>query len=163
MVTIIAIFTSSGTAVQEVADVQPNIESISSQVVPRQDPKLQTINGYSGYNDNSIQLAAVEDRSGIYRWMGTNLSEINPTLTLIAYANNIIEIQNPTDEVHGLVLTLGEKNITSSGDIHSEETGHASIRPYILEPNATTIPIMEYHCEYHPQAMKGNIQIMTST
>lgn len=163
MVTIIAIFTSVGMVVRGVVGVQPNIENISGRVVLGQDPKLQPTNSNSGYKDNLIQLRAVEDRSGIYRWMGTNKSEINPTLTLTANANNTIEILNPTDEVHRLMLTLGDKNLTSSGDIHPEETGRASIRPYILEPNATRIPIMEYHCEHHPQTMKGNIQIMART
>ena len=52
--------------------------------------------------DNPIQLGVVEQQE-VYRW-SDNSGSINPTLKLIVNANNIVQIQNPTDEEHEMII-----------------------------------------------------------
>ena len=86
----------------------------------------------------------------IYRWLSS--SEINPTITITANVDNVIQITNPTDIKHELVIESNGKEIAASGDIGPDSTGKLSINP-------TTTGTFEYHCEYHPDTMKGTITV----
>jgi hypothetical protein len=94
--------------------------------------------------------------NGTYRW-ATN-DTINPTITLVANVNNTITVNNPTDEVHELVIAMaqGGAEVASTGDIPPNGHGELSIMP-----NATES--LQYHCEYHPQTMLGDIRITNAT
>lgn len=94
--------------------------------------------------------------NGTYRWAINDT--INPTITLVANVNNTITVDNPTDEVHELVIAMaqGGGEVASTGDIQPNGHGELSIMP-----NATES--LQYHCQYHPQTMLGTIRITNAT
>jgi plastocyanin len=101
--------------------------------------------------NNIIQLGIVEQQE-VYRWSDDN-GTTNPTLKLIVNADNIVQIQNPTDEEHEMIIESQQGNeLTTSGDIEPNSSGELSFRP-----NMTGT--FQYHCEYHPSTMRGMIEV----
>lgn len=101
--------------------------------------------------DNIIQLSVTEEKE-VYRW--SNNEGINPTLRFIANKNNTVQIQNPTDEEHEMIIeSLQDKELVSSEGIDPAGSGQLSFKP-----NMTGT--FEYHCEYHPDTMKGIIEVV---
>jgi plastocyanin len=98
---------------------------------------------------NIIKMSAKEVNE-IYRW--STDAGINPTLTLVANANNVIQIDNPTDTKHELVIESNDTELASSGDIGPDSSAQLMFMP-------TTAGTFEYHCEYHPDTMKGTIEV----
>jgi len=98
---------------------------------------------------STIKMSAKEV-NGIYRW--STDAGINPTLTLVANANNTIQIQNPTDEKHELVIDSNGTELASSGDILAGNSGQLMFKP-------TMTGTFGYHCQYHPDTMKGTVEI----
>ncbi len=101
----------------------------------------------------TIKMSAKEVDE-VYRW--STDAGINPTLKLVANANNMIQIQNPTDDKHELVIELNDTELASSGDIGPDSSGELTFRP-------TMTGALEYHCEYHPDTMKGTIEVTSSS
>ena len=95
----------------------------------------------------SIQMSVTEEGEN-YRW--SNIQGTNPTLRFLTNANNTVQILNPTNEKHEMIIGSEGKQLASSGDIARSSSGHVS-----FTPNATGT--FEYHCEYHPNTMKGTI------
>jgi VCBS repeat-containing protein len=102
--------------------------------------------------ENTINMSAKEVDE-VYRW--STDAGINPTLKLVANANNVIQIQNPTDEKHELVIESDDTELASSGDIGPDSSGQLTFKP-------TMTGTLEYHCEYHPDTMKGSIEVTAS-
>src|ERR687897_2764065 len=101
--------------------------------------------------NNIIQLGVVEQQE-VYRWSDDN-GTTNPTLKLIVNADNIVQIQNPTDEEHEMIIESQQGNeLTTSGDIEPNSSGELSFRP-----NMTGT--FQYHCEYHPSTIRGMIEV----
>lgn len=101
--------------------------------------------------NNTIQLGVVEQQE-VYRWSDDN-GTTNPTLRLIVNADNIVQIQNPTDEEHEMIIESQQGNeLATSGDIEPNSSGELSFRP-----NMTGT--FQYHCEYHPATMRGMIEV----
>ena len=101
--------------------------------------------------NNIIQLGVVEQQE-VYRWSDDN-GTTNPTLKLIVNADNIVQIQNPTDEEHEMIIESQQGNeLTTSGDIEPNSSDELSFRP-----NMTGT--FQYHCEYHPATMRGMIEV----
>ena len=100
---------------------------------------------------NTIFINVVE-MDGVYRWY--NDQEVNPTLTLWANVENTIQIHNPTDEKHEFVIESQSTEIATSGDILSDGNGNVTIKPNMEYT-------LEYHCKYHPDTMKGQIEIIS--
>ena len=96
----------------------------------------------------------MKDAGGIYKWTNATNGLENPELNLKANVNNIIQIQNPTNTKHELVIDSQGKEVATSGDIAPGASGQASFRP-----NGTGL--FSYHCEYHPDTMKGTIKLTT--
>lgn len=105
-------------------------------------------------SDNSSIALSVKDAGGIYKWTNATNGLENPELNLKANVNNIIQIQNPTNTKHELVIDSQGKEVATSGDIAPGASGQASFRP-----NGTGL--FSYHCEYHPDTMKGTIKLTT--
>jgi Cupredoxin-like domain len=103
-------------------------------------------------NDNISIALSVKDAGGIYKWTNATSGLENPELNLKADVNNIIQIQNPTNTKHELVIDSQGKEVATSGDIAPGASGQASFRP-----NGTGL--FSYHCEYHPDTMKGTIKL----
>jgi hypothetical protein len=99
---------------------------------------------------NTIQLN-VKEKKGVYTW--TNKDGTNPNLNFKLTANNLIQIKNPTNTIHRLIVTLEGREVSSSGDISSGKSGKLVSTPVSAAEN------LEYYCQYHPTTMKGRIII----
>lgn len=109
------------------------------------------------YPDNNIiQLLVIEETNRLYKWFDVASKDINPTLMVIADSKNILRLQNPTEEKHKLIILGSEGNVfAASEDIEPSESGQVYI-----EPNMPVDTSMEYYCNYHPETMKGAIQVI---
>jgi hypothetical protein len=107
-----------------------------------------------GISKNVFQLSAKLDNSvnPPFRWVNTTNGVINPTLDFKVNTNDVIKIQNPTQALHQLIIDFNGKQIATSGDITPGSSGLVSIKP-----NMTGA--FGYHCLYHPDTMKGIIQV----
>jgi hypothetical protein len=102
-------------------------------------------------NKTSVALNALELKNGTYRWQNTS-EQINPTLRLIAHTDYLIKIKNPTDSKHELIIGSNGTEIAKSNSINPGKN-----KDFVF--NANTTGVFEYHCEYHPDTMKGIIEI----
>jgi plastocyanin len=96
-------------------------------------------------------MNALELKNETYRWQNTS-KQINPTLHLIANTDYTFKIKNPTDTKHELIIGLNGTELATSKDITPGKS-----KSFVFSPNSTGI--FEYHCEYHPDTMKGIIEI----
>jgi plastocyanin len=111
-----------------------------------------TSNAVANNNNNtSITLNALELKNETYRWQNTTQG-INPTLHLIAHTGYVIKIKNPTDAKHELIIGSNGTELAKSNSINPGKN-----KNFVF--NANTTGIFEYHCEYHPDTMKGIIEI----
>jgi plastocyanin len=110
-----------------------------------------TTSSVSTNNSTSIALNAFELKNGTYRWQNTS-QQVNPTLHLVANTDYTIKIKNPTDTKHELIIGSNGTEIAKSNSINPGKS-----KSFVFSPNSTGI--FEYHCEYHPDTMKGIIEI----
>ena len=108
-----------------------------------------------GTVSNAIQLSAKLVGSD-FKWVNSTNGAISPTLNFRVNTNHIIKIQNPTDTKHQLIIDLNGKQLATSGDIAPGSSGQVSFKPNM-------IGTFGYHCLYHPDTMKGIIQVQAST
>ena len=106
---------------------------------------------FTNNNKTSVALNALELKNGTYRWQNTS-QQINPTLHLIAHTDYLIKIKNPTDSKHELIIGSNGTEIAKSNSINPGKN-----KDFVF--NANTTGVFEYHCEYHPDTMKGIIEI----
>ena len=141
------IFSPHGYYYTQMADAQ------GSSGVTTSDATTKTLATQQQPMKNAIQLSAKEEPSG-YRWVDTTSGVINPTLNLNTVTNKAIQLQNPTDAKHQLVIDdLNGKQLATSGDIASGSSSQLSFKP-------GAAGVLEYHCIYHPTTMKGIIQVV---
>jgi hypothetical protein len=106
-------------------------------------------------NSNMIQLSVIEEQEEIYRW-SNNEGKINPTLKFMVNTDNIVQIQNPTDKEHEMIVqSQNGKILVLSEVIYPNNSGQLTFRP-----NMTGT--FQYHCEYHPDTMKGIVEVVNS-
>ena len=107
-----------------------------------------------GIVKNAIQLSAKLDNSvnPPFRWVNPTSGVINPTLNFKTNTNQTIQIQNPTDFKHQFIIDQNGKQLATSGDIAAGSSGQVSFKPNM-------IGTFGYHCLYHPDTMKGIIQV----
>ena len=110
-----------------------------------------TASSVSSNNNTSIAMNALELKNETYRWQNTS-KQINPTLHLIANTDYTFKIKNPTDTKHELIIGSNGTELATSKDITQGKS-----KSFVFSPNSTGI--FEYHCEYHPDTMKGIIEI----
>ena len=116
------------------------VSSVAQQ--PEQQPSIP----------GAIQLSAKEARSG-YIWTDTTNGAVNPTMNFNVGTTKTLQLQNPTDSKHQLVIDDSNGNqLVTSGDIISGSSSQLSFKP-------VTAGIFGYHCIYHPATMKGVIQV----
>jgi hypothetical protein len=99
---------------------------------------------------NTLQLKANE-KKGVYTWV--HKEGTNPVLNFKLNMDNVVQLNNPTDSKHRLVITSGGKEVASSGDIEPGKSGDLTFAK--VNQGKT----LEYHCLYHPTTMKGTITI----
>lgn len=109
-----------------------------------------------GQNNNSTStvtsaiMMSAQEVNETYRWSTSD--GINPTLKMTSNANNAVQIANPTDAKHELVIESNGKELASSGDIAPDGSGQLAFQP-------TAAGTYAYHCQYHPDTMKGTIEV----
>lgn len=123
----------------------------SSEVMQDIQSLIQGMGGSGGTTPpaQTIKMSAKEIDE-VYRWSTDD--GINPTLKLVANKDNMIQIQNPTDTKHELVFESNGSELAASGDIEPNSSGELTYKP-------TTAGTFEYHCEYHPDTMKGTVEV----
>jgi len=88
----------------------------------------------------------IKEIDEVYRWSSSN--ETNPGITLSANVDNVIQFTNPTNTKHAFIIEAGGTEPLADFDIGPESSGKLTIKP-------TKTGVFEYHCEYHPDTMKG--------
>ena len=128
------------------------VQSISAKKSSSDDKASSTSTDASATNSSSsIALNALELKNETYRWQNTS-EAINPTLRLIANTDYLIKIKNPTDTKHELIIGSNGTELAKSNEIEPDKNGKFTF-------NANSTGTLEYHCEYHPDTMKGIIEI----
>ena len=128
------------------------VQSISAKKSSSEDKASSTSTDASDSNSSSsIALNALELKNETYRWQNTS-EAINPTLHLIANTDYLIKIKNPTDTKHELIIGSNGTELAKSNEIEPDKNGKFTF-------NANSTGTLEYHCEYHPDTMKGIIEI----
>ena len=112
--------------------------------------KNQDTTGNGKNQTNSLQLNANE-KKGVYTWV--DKEGTNPTLNFKLDDNNVVQLKNPTDSKHQLILTSGANQVATSGDILAGKSGKLVV-PVLSQGETLT-----YHCLYHPTTMKGTVTI----
>jgi hypothetical protein len=138
------IFSPHGYYYTQMADAQ------GSSGVTTSDATTKTLATQQQPVKNAIQLSAKEEPSD-YRWVDTTSGVINPTLNLNTGTNKVIQLQNPTDAKHQLIIDDSNgKQLVTREDIAYGSSGQLSFTPGISGT-------FQYHCLYHPTTMKGTI------
>ncbi len=104
----------------------------------------------------TIQLSATQV-NGTYLWIDSS-GMYNPTLVLEANTDNIISvksIQNDTEEHELIVQSWNNQTF-----IESEEIEGGTSDEVLFNPRNNSS--MKYHCEYHPDTMRGTIQAVNN-
>jgi len=128
------------------------VQSVSAKKSNSDDKASSTSTDASASNNSSsIALNALELKNETYRWQNTS-EAINPTLHLIANTDYLIKIKNPTDTKHELIIGSNGTELAKSNEIEPDKNGKFTF-------NANSTGTLEYHCEYHPDTMKGIIEI----
>jgi len=128
------------------------VQSISAKKSSSEDKASSNSTDASASNSSSsIALNALELKNETYRWQNTS-EAINPTLHLIANTDYLIKIKNPTDTKHELIIGSNGTELAKSNEIEPDKNGKFTF-------NANSTGTLEYHCEYHPDTMKGIIEI----
>jgi len=124
-----------------------------------QQAKAQNINETSTSlaTATTFQLTATPV-NGTYLWVDNN-SMYNPTLMLKANTDNTLSVkslQNDTEEHELIVQSWNNQTYTES-----EEIKGGSSDEVLFNPGNNSS--MNYHCEYHPDTMRGTIQVVTKS
>ncbi len=124
-----------------------------------QQANAQNINGTSTSQATAttFQLTATQV-NGTYLWINNN-SMYNPTLMLKANTDNTISVkslQNDTEEHELVVQSWNNQTYTES-----EEIEGGSFDEVLFNPGNNSS--MKYHCEYHPDTMRGTVQVVTKS
>ncbi|MBI5378131.1 MAG: cupredoxin domain-containing protein [Thaumarchaeota archaeon] len=93
---------------------------------------------------------SVKEVDEVYKWSDSDGT--NPTINLVVNTDNVLQITNPTDVKHEFVIESNGEELAASGDIAPDGSGKMSFTP-------TTSGVFGYHCEYHPDTMKGTINV----
>jgi plastocyanin len=126
-------------------------QRMSDSSIDSSEMKITPVTSTNGGRGDTIQLGVTEQQE-VYRWSENN-GTINPTLKFIVNRDNTVQIQNPTDEEHEMIVESQQGNeLATSGDIEPNGSGELSFRPNMTET-------LQYHCEYHPNTMMGTIEV----
>ena len=107
--------------------------------------------------ENTIKVNATE-KNEVYRWQING--QTNPDLRLTANTAYTFTVQNPTDTKHELIIADSQgKELATTGDLQPGSSGQLTFKPNMTSSSGGgSNNILGYHCEYHPDLMKGSIQ-----
>ena len=105
-------------------------------------------------SENAVQVNATEIKG--YKWQING--QFNPDLRMLANTAYTLTVQNTTDSTHNLVIADSQgKDLATSGDIQPGGSGILNFKTNMTSSGGN---MPGYHCEYHPDLMKGAIQIV---
>jgi len=114
-------------------------------------------------NQTSIELTG-KLIGTTYRWVDSTNS-INPTLIVTSGVNNQITIKslkNDSQEhafiIEGITTSGDKEELVISDTVHDGSSIIVDFYPLDLQ-EYKNYESFDYYCEYHPETMKGNIQI----
>jgi hypothetical protein len=108
--------------------ITPSVEiSDLSPPLPQSYDDLREIDESAG-----ATTLSQEDMAKIFK------GKTNPTLKVLANANNTITIQNPTDTKHELIIDTGSDVLPSSDDIAPHGIGQLAFSPNMTKPIGET-------------------------
>src|SRR4249920_862331 len=136
---------------QDISSPVKKVLVSSYGTAPMASPAKSQATATNGKNlTNTLQLNANE-KNGVYTWM--NKEGTNPALNFKLNDNNVVQLKNPTDSKHQLIITAGANQVATSGDILAGKSGK------LVVPAISQGETLAYHCLYHPTTMKGTITI----
>ena len=129
---------------------EQNKTAEQSETTEQNENAEQTENTAPNTPASHIEISIIEV-DNTYRWSAS--AGINPPITIIVNATNVIQFANPTDIKHAFIISSNGTVVVQSKDIVPGLTaGKLSIKP-------TRTGVFEYHCKYHPDTMKGILTV----
>lgn len=140
---------------EELAAIEEEEEEPPEEEPPEEEPPEEEppTPPPTGNQTSTIEMSVEGDDEDSYRWLSDD--ELNPTLEMVAGNETTIEIDNPTNDTHNLVIEMDGEELEESGDIEEGESGELTITP---EEEGE----LDYYCEYHPETMVGTIEVSES-
>ncbi|TBR22365.1 MAG: hypothetical protein EPO63_07440 [Candidatus Nitrosotenuis sp.] len=137
-------------SLQNKPNSEQNENNEQSETTEQNENTKQPVNTTASTIVDQTEIS-IKEIDGTYRWSSPN--EINPTITLTENTDNVIQFTNPTDTKHAFIIGLDGKIILESKDIRPSLSGKLKIKP-------TESGVFEYHCKYHPDTMKGIVNVI---
>jgi plastocyanin len=133
-----------------VNSLQNKPESEENENAETNENTEQTENTTPDTPASHIEISIIEV-DNTYRW--STSTGINPPIILTANVANVIQFTNPTDTKHAFIIESNGTVIVESKDIvPGLSAGKLSITP-------KRTGVFEYHCKYHPDTMKGILNV----
>jgi hypothetical protein len=154
--TIIIVSTAIIVTIVSFSTTSSSISSKTMALAQQTDNNTTTTPTTITLTDNVVQVNATEINE-VYRWQING--QMNPDLRLLANTAYTFTVQNPTDTKHELIIADSQgKDLATSGDIQPGGSGILNFKTNMTSSGGGNM--LGYHCEYHPDLMKGAIQIV---
>ena len=126
----------------------------STQALAKEDENNETkISNTTVATGNNTILLNPQETNETYQWVNSS-GGINPTLGIDKGSEYLFKIKNPTDTKHELIIEDAK---------HSEIAKSKEIQPgknTELKFSTEKTGQLNYYCEYHPETMRGIINII---
>jgi hypothetical protein len=153
--TITIVSTAIIVAIVSFSTTSSSISSVTMVLAQQTDNNTTTTPTTITLTENAVQVNATEINE-VYRWQING--QMNPDLRLLANTAYTFTVQNPTDSKHELIIADSQgKDLATSGDIQPGGSGILNFKTNMTSSGGN---MLGYHCEYHPDLMKGAIQIV---
>jgi hypothetical protein len=153
--TITIVSTAIIVAIVSFSTTSSSISSVTMVLAQQTDNNTTTTPTTITLTENAVQVNATEINE-VYRWQING--QMNPDLGLLANTAYTFTVQNPTDSKHELIIADSQgKDLATSGDIQPGGSGILNFKTNMTSSGGN---MLGYHCEYHPDLMKGAIQIV---
>ena len=155
--TIAIVSTAIIVAIVSFSTISSSISSVSMVLAQQTDNNTTTTPTTTiTLTDNAVQVNATETNE-VYRWQING--QTNPDLRLLANTAYTFNVKNPTDTTHELRIADSQgKDLATSGDIPPGGSGILNFKTNMTSSGGGNM--LRYYCEYHPDLMKGSIQIV---
>ena len=156
--TIAIVSTAIIVAIVSFSTISSSISSVSMVLAQQTDNNTTTTPTTTiTLTENAVQVNATETNE-VYRWQING--QTNPDLRLLANTAYTFNVKNPTDTTHELRIADSQgKDLATSGDIPPSGSGILNFKTNMTSSGGGS-NMLRYYCEYHPDLMKGSIQIV---
>ena len=152
--TITIVSTAIIVAIVSFSTTSSSISSVTMVLAQQTDNNTTTTPTTITLSENVVQVNATEIKG--YKWQING--QFNPDLRMLANTAYTFTVQNPTDSTHNLIIADSQgKDLATSGDIQPGGSGILNFKTNMTSSGGN---MPGYHCEYHPDLMKGAIQIV---